>query len=113
MEAAPNTKANLPAGYEARKALPVYDFLVSYFPLSFVELTKVSVAGNQQHNPGQRLHWARGKSTDHLNCALRHLMDHGMGNEVDTDGQYHLAKAAWRLLARLQEICERDAKESK
>jgi hypothetical protein len=96
---------SLPTDYHARKALPLYSFLTGYFPDAIVEMVKVSVAGNQQHNPGEPLHWARGKSTDQLNTAMRHIFDHAV-QPVDTDGTYHLAKAAWRLLAELQLICE-------
>ena len=107
----------LPKDYEARKALPVYDFLTGYFPDAIIELVKVSVAGNHQHNPGEKLHWARGKSMDQLNTAMRHILDHGMGSTYDTEppevlcmigdeGTMHLAKAAWRLLAEIQLICE-------
>jgi hypothetical protein len=105
----------LPKDYNARKALPLFDFLTKYFPLAVVELTKVAVAGNEQHNPGEPLHWARGKSMDQLNTAMRHMFDHGMGNVYDETSPtvgptMHLAKAAWRLLAEVQLLCEaRDA----
>jgi hypothetical protein len=103
----------LPTDYNARKALPMFDFLTKYFPLAIVELVKVAVAGNDQHNPGEPLHWARGKSMDQLNTAMRHMFDHGMGNVYDTDATMHLAKAAWRLLAEIQLLCEaRDLEES-
>ena len=92
----------LPTDPKERKAIPLYTFLTQYFPDALIELVKVSVAGNDQHNPGQPLHWARSKSTDQLNTAMRHLLDHGMGNQVDTDGTKHLAKAAWRIMAELQ-----------
>ncbi len=103
----------LPTGYDERKALPLFDFLTQYFPLAVVELVKVSVAGNAQHNPGERLHWARGKSMDQLNTAMRHMFDHGMGETFDASdlaagrGEImHLAKAAWRLMAEIQLIVE-------
>ena len=109
----------LPTDYNARKALPLYDFLTGYFPDAIVELVKVSVAGNAQHNPGEPLHWARGKSMDQLNTAMRHQFDHGAGHVYDDAGldpavlkaiggypPMHLAKAAWRLLAEIQLICE-------
>jgi hypothetical protein len=97
---------SLPNDYQARKDIPLFDFLTKYFPDAIVELVKVSVAGNKQHNPGEPLHWSRGKSTDQLNTAMRHLFDHGAGNVTDTDGTMHLAKAAWRLLAEIQLLCE-------
>lgn len=48
------------------------------------------------------MHWARDKSTDHKNKALRHVWDYGRGVKKDTDGTWHLAKAIWRLKAQLQ-----------
>lgn len=99
----------LPTDYEARKALPIYSFLTQYFPDAIVELVKVSVAGNNQHNPGEPLHWARGKSMDQLNTAQRHIFDHGAGAMYDEDGTMHLAKAAWRLLAEVQLLVEKRA----
>lgn len=103
---------SLPHGYEARKAIPLYDFLTQYFPDALVELTKVSVEGNKQHNPGEPLHWARGKSMDQLNTAMRHLFDHGGGATFDEDGCMHLAKAAWRLLAEIQLLVEKRQKDT-
>lgn len=108
---------SLPRGYKARKDLPLFTFLTEYFPDAIVELVKVSVAGNVQHNPGEKMHWARGKSMDQMNTAMRHIFDHGMGHVYDEeppevlacigeDGTMHLAKAAWRLLAEIQLICE-------
>lgn len=107
----------LPKNYKARKSLPMYTFLTKYFPDAIIELVKVSVAGNVQHNPGQPMHWARGTSTDQMETAVRHIFDHGMGNTYDDEppevlatigdqGTMHLAKAAWRLLAEIQLICE-------
>lgn len=97
----------LPIDYRARKDIPLYIFLTQYFPDAIVELVKVSVAGNNQHNPGEPLHWARGKSTDQLNTAMRHIFDHGGGCRYDEDGTMHLAKAAWRLMAEIQVLCEK------
>lgn len=102
----------LPKDYDARKALPLFDFYTKYFPLAQIELVKVAVAGNDQHNPGEPLHWARGKSMDQLNTALRHMLDHGMGEVFDPGDAdrghrvMHLAKAAWRLMAEIQLLCE-------
>lgn len=97
----------LPTDYQKRKDLPLFTFLTGYFPDAIVELVKVSVVGNLQHNPGEPLHWAREKSTDQLNTAMRHIFDHGGGCRYDEDGTMHLAKAAWRLLAEIQLLCEK------
>jgi hypothetical protein len=96
----------LPTNDADRKALPVFDGTWGYFPDALVEVAHVSKVGNDQHNPGEPLHWARGKSMDQMNTALRHMIDHNAGNVHDTDGTYHLAKAAWRILAQLQLVIE-------
>jgi Domain of unknown function (DUF5664) len=101
---------SLPTDDKARKALPIFDGVLMYFPDAALAVAAVSKAGNDQHNPGEPLHWAREKSTDQMNTALRHMMDHGMGNSKDTDGTWHLAKACWRLLAALQLAIEAEPK---
>jgi Domain of unknown function (DUF5664) len=96
----------LPVGSQARKDVPVFSGVLAYFPDAICEIAKLSKAGNDKHNPGQPLHWARGKSMDHADCILRHLIDHGT---VDAeDGIRHSVKVAWRALALLQEELERD-----
>ncbi|WP_426287508.1 dATP/dGTP diphosphohydrolase domain-containing protein [Luteibacter sp. E-22] len=97
--------ASLPTDAAERKAAPMAQGLLWYFPNALAEVARVSKAGNDQHNPGQPMHHARGKSTDHADCILRHLVDAGT---IDTDGQRHTAKVAWRALAMLQEELERE-----
>jgi hypothetical protein len=87
---------------------PLWTFMFGYFPKAWLEVVRVAVEGNKQHNPGQPLRWAREKSTDQLNTAFRHLFDYGAGVKKDTDGVYHLAKAIWRLSAQLQLDVEED-----
>ncbi len=101
----------LPTTAKERKALPVFTYITEYFPDALLEEVRVSVAGNEQHNAGEPLHWAREKSTDQLDSAFRHLLDHKRGNVRDSDGQYHLAKAAWRIKAELQLLIEREREE--
>lgn len=97
----------LPTAAQDRKALPLATGVLDYFPLALVEVAKTSKVGNDQHNPGQPLHWAKGKSTDHADSLLRHLMERGT---VDTDGVRHTAKVAWRALALLQTEMEDEQK---
>lgn len=92
----------LPTEDAARKRLKMWTYLMEYFPDAFMAEVEVAVQGNEQHNPGQPLHWAREKSKDQLNTAFRHMFDYGSGVKKDTDGQWHLAKAIWRLKAQLQ-----------
>lgn len=90
---------SLPTDAKARKNVPLYSGLMKYFPDALAAVAEVSLSGNEQHNPGQPLHWAREKSTDQHDCAARHLLESGT---VDSDGKRHSAKLAWRALAILQ-----------
>lgn len=89
-----------------RKAMPITTGVLDYFPLAIAEVAKCSKAGNDQHNPGQPLHWEKSKSTDHADCIARHLIDRA---SFDTDGIRHAAKLAWRSLALLQTLLEQEA----
>ena len=89
----------LPADATERKKVPLGSGVLDYFPAALIEVAKVSWNGNNQHNPGQELHWSRGKSNDHSDTMLRHYMERGT---IDTDGMRHSAKLAWRALAILQ-----------
>jgi hypothetical protein len=93
----------LPSDPAARKAVPIASGVLDYFPAALAEIAKVSKAGNDQHNPGQPLHWARGKSMDQDDTIIRHFLERGT---IDTDGLRHSAKLAWRALALLQLECE-------
>ena len=103
-----NSTSGIPLLDKDRKAMPLWTFLMEYFPDTFLAVASVSIEGNKQHNPGEPLHWAREKSTDQMNTAFRHQFDYGRGVKIDTDGQYHLAKAIWRLSAQLQLDIEAD-----
>jgi hypothetical protein len=92
-----------PTVAEQRKATPVYSGVLKYFPLALQEVARCSKAGNDQHNPGEPLHWAREKSGDELDALTRHLLDAGT---VDTDGVRHSTKVAWRALANLEKELE-------
>ena len=97
----------LPTKAQDRKAIPIYSGVLRYFPLAISAVADLSRVGNDQHNPGEPLHWAREKSTDELDACVRHLMEAG-GRDVD--GVRHSAKAAWRALANLQKEIEADGK---
>lgn len=89
----------------SRKDSPVCTGLLDYFPLAMMEIAKVSKISGQKHHPGEKMHWERGKSTDHEDCLVRHLLERG---GRDGDGQRHTAKVAWRALALLQLEIEND-----
>ena len=86
-----------------RKGQPLARGLLDYFPNAMLAVAECSRIANEQHNPGEPMHWARGKSTDHADCILRHLIDRG---SVDSDGVRHATKVAWRALALLEEELE-------
>lgn len=95
--------APLPSEYECRKAMPIYDGCLAYFPMALLYLSHVSLVANEQHNPGEPLHWAREKSTDERNTLVRHLLEAG---GQDTDRLRHSGKALWRAAANLEKELE-------
>jgi hypothetical protein len=100
---APTRARILPQEPQERKKHPVASGVLDYFPDALVEIARVSWEGNEQHNPGQPLHWARGKSTDEADTMIRHFLQRG---QRDKDGMRHTAKMAWRALALLQKELE-------
>jgi hypothetical protein len=90
-----------------RKERPLYSGVLKYFPDALLEVAHCSYVGNEQHNPGQPLHWAKEKSTDEPDALARHLLDAGTR---DKDGARHSAKVAWRALAMLQREIEAERK---
>lgn len=119
-------RSTLPLSSEARKDVPLFRGLLRYFPAALAAVAKVSKIGNDKHNPGEEMHHARGKSMDHADCIMRHLVDLGenggyeyvLDSEsgdilLDLDGTpargtpqvYYIA---WRALALAQEWCEKN-----
>ena len=99
----------LPTDPKERKKIPLWSGLMQYFPDALIEVAKLSYIGNEQHNSGEPLHWAREKSSDQEDTILRHLME---GGTVDSDGCRHSTKLAWRSLAKLQLEIEADREKS-
>lgn len=82
----------------------MFSGLLNYFPDAMAAVARLSKIGNDKHNPGEPLHWSKGKSNDHADCLLRHLAERGM---IDaSDGVNHSVKVAWRALADLQTLIE-------
>lgn len=110
----------LPTESQARKDIPIVSGCLNYFPAALADVARISKAGNDRHNPGEPLHHARGKSTDHADCIVRHLIDlqgllaayerYHEAVRVQADRTDILAEAsalAWRALALSQELHER------
>lgn len=76
--------------------------LFTEFSAALAAVAQVSWYGNQKHNPGEPLHHARGKSTDHADCIARHHVEAG-----GFDGPMrHSACKLWRALVAWQEQLE-------
>lgn len=107
----------LPTDSLERKNYPILSGCINYFPAALAGVAKVSKAGNDKHNPGQALHHARGKSTDHADCIVRHLIDvqdilaQGDRSALTPKGIADLlteaSSLAWRALAYSQELHEK------
>lgn len=98
------TSAGLfPTDAAERKKLPLGTGVLDYFPDALIEVARVSFIGNQQHNPGEPLHWAKEKSQDEPDTIVRHFLERF---NDDTDGTMHAAKMVWRGLAFLQKLIE-------
>ncbi len=104
-DAARGPRRGLTADPAERKRQPIARGVLDYFPAALAAVAEVSRIGNDQHNPGEPMHWARGKSMDHADCIARHLIERGTR---DTDGALHSAKLAWRALALLQTELEEE-----
>ena len=106
----------LPENDKSRKGLPLLK-QIGYFPKALREITKVSVVNNVRYNPDRDpadINWARGKSTDQMGSAFRHIFEHEFGGVVfeavpeaamkatGIERVYVLAEAAWRIQAALE-----------
>jgi hypothetical protein len=117
-------KMTLPTDSAKRKEVPLYSGVLKYAPAALAGVARISKLGNDKHNPAEPLHHARGKSTDHPDCILRHAVDvadieaHILRN-FDTDpGVWYqsddvklllaeVSQLAWRALIWSQELHER------
>lgn len=93
-----------PEDAKARKALPLATGCIDYFPDALLAIAELSKIGNDKHNPGEPLHWSRGKSNDHPDCLMRHFVDRGkIDHTYPGDVKIrHSTQVAWRALAILQ-----------
>lgn len=88
-----------------RKAEPIHSGVMLYFPDALAAVARISKAGNDKHNPGEPLHWARGKSADQMDASARHMLT--LENVDPETGEVEAAANAWRALAQLQLIEEK------
>ncbi len=93
----------LPTDSAERKGIPMFRGLLRYFPAALAAVARISRIGNDKHNPGEDLHHARGKSNDHADCIIRHLVDIDENCGEDDNGIPQVDMIAWRALALAQE----------
>ncbi len=94
-----------------RKLMPVATGCLAYFPDALLCVSFISKVGNDKHNPGEPLHWAKEKSTDEPDAEVRHMLDFLRNTPPDPGLEPlgdlgHLASKAWRALAHLQRACD-------
>jgi hypothetical protein len=94
-----------------RKGMPLFSGCLMYFPDALLAVAEHSRKANDKHNPGEPLHWSKEKSKDHADCIARHLLDIGPNwDATDPElGSLHATALAWRALALLQTVLEREA----
>ena len=97
---------SLPDDSAERKEIPIHAGVMRYFPAALAAVARLSKYGNDKHNPGQDLHHSRGKSMDHADCIMRHLMDLEERPYDPVSGLPEVASIAWRALALCQEWLE-------
>lgn len=111
-----SAKLTLPTDSQERKEYPMLAGCLKYFPAALAGVAKISKLGNDKHNPGEPLHHARGKSSDHGDCILRHLTDtedllaaYNRGDMAASVEQVLIeaSQLAWRALAYSQELHEK------
>ena len=114
----------LPTDSAERKEYPLFRGLLRYFPAALAGVARHSKRGNDKHNPGEEMHHARGKSSDHADCIVRHLVDIAdleawlaRADKRVTPAEFYAGRVAasldeanalaWRALAYAQELHER------
>jgi hypothetical protein len=105
----------LPTDSKVRKDYPLLSGCLKYFPAAIAGVANVSKIGNDKHNPNQELHHARGKSMDHGDCIIRHLMDTedllaalNRGDNISKEQiLLEVNQLTWRVLAYSQQLHEK------
>ena len=93
---------------QRRKNQPLMRGAIDYFPDALLAVSELSRIANEKHNPGEPMHWSKGKSNDHADCCVRHLIDRGKWDDTMGEPVRHSTAAAWRALANLQTEIENE-----
>jgi hypothetical protein len=97
-----------PMTSEERKQYPLTTGVIDYFPDALLYVAHVSYVANEQHNPGEKMHWAKENSIGYGDQIGRHLIGR---DKVDDDNLLHAGKLAWRSLEYLQRLIEKKRSE--
>jgi hypothetical protein len=99
----------LPSDDALRKQIRAFQGFVKYFPDAIALVALLSKIANDQHNPGEEMHWAKEKSKDELDSLMNHLMDIASKGELsmDSDNVLDAIKIAWRGMANLQRLADK------
>lgn len=98
---------------DQRKTFPLTTGFLDYFTDAVAEASQVSFFGNEKHNPGQPLHWSRGKSSDHADCIMRHLAQRGGFDVIVINGKEHKVRHSAALLWRAAALCQEEIEREK
>lgn len=99
----------LPTEDSLRKRIRAYQGFVKYFPDAIALVALLSLRANEQHNPGQPMHWAKDKSKDELDSLFNHMLDIASKGDLsqDADGMLDAIKVGWRGMANLQRVVDK------
>ena len=99
----------LPTDDAKRKQIRAFMGFLVYFPDATALVALLSKTANDQHNPGQPMHWAKDKSKEELDSLVNHLLDIASKGELsqDADGMLDAIKVAWRGMANLQRLVDK------
>jgi hypothetical protein len=83
-----------------RKERPIYTEVLKRFPNSMFELGYVLPSVSEREH----------LSPNNLDEVMHHLIEHQRGVSRDADGVYHLARAARRIIAQLEQTITQESK---
>jgi len=97
----------LPEGNKEREEYPLFNGLIGYFPHACAEVAHHSYISNEQHNPGEQMHWAKEKSIGRGDKILRHLAQGLLTKSPMYTPEWHeevkhLRAQAWRAFEILE-----------
>lgn len=101
----------LPKDDATRKRVKPFAGFFAYFPDAIAAVAELSHIANEKHNPGEPLHWAKGKSTEQRESQARHMLDEANEGPTARDAigdlaVLHATANAWRAMAQLQTLAD-------